>query len=447
MGPSDRDAPEAEQTIRTVSQPGGEQVLVRRFRLTVVDGPGAGATLLSDGERAVVGTGEGCDLVLQDPTASRFHAEVAVGEGRAVVRDLGSRNGTRVEGVRVEHAYLEPGARLTLGSTALRFDLGAEEIEVPTAPGESFGVMVGRSAALRAAFHQLARAAATDATVLLEGETGTGKDLAAESLHLQGARRDGPFVVVDCGAIPPALLESELFGHEKGAFTGAVTAREGAFEAASGGTICLREIGELALDLQPKLLRVIERREAKRVGGKRPVPVDVRIVAATNRNLRAEVNANRFRSDLFYRLAVVEIRLPPLRERSEDLPLLVERILDDLGAAGRPEAVRLGSADFLRSLSGHSWPGNVRELRNYLERCLALGTDAPVSPAPPGSGLPAIDVRRPLKDARQVWLEHFEHRYLEQVLAAHGDNVSAAARAAGVTRIHLHRLLSRYGLR
>jgi two-component system, NtrC family, response regulator GlrR len=299
-------------------------------------------------------------------------------------------------------------------------------------------------------FAVLARAAGSDITVLLRGETGTGKDQAAESLHRMSARRDQPFVVVDCGGLPARLLGSELFGHARGAFTGADRARVGAAEAAHRGTLFLDEIGELDLDLQPVLLRLLERREVTRVGETRPVPVDVRVIAATSRNLRREVNAGRFRSDLYYRLAVMEVVLPPLRERLDDLPLLLASLLDRAGAADHPGAAALRTPEFAARLARHDWPGNVRELRNYVESCLALADRAP----PPGTGgestrnaMPAIDLSMPFRAARDRWLRWFERRYLEELLAGAGDNVSAAARAAGVDRVYFHRLLRRVGLR
>jgi len=292
----------------------------------------------------------------------------------------------------------------------------------------------------------LERAAASDATVLLTGETGTGKEAAAESIHTASVRGEGPFIVVDCGAIPPNLLESELFGHEKGAFTGAVAARKGAFEAASGGTIFLDEVGELTLDLQPKLLRALEKREVKRVGSNEYVPVDVRVIAATNRELRAEVNAKRFRSDLYYRLAVLEVRLPPLRERPEDIPPLVERILLDIDAANRPEAQVVRDGEFLDQLTGHPWPGNVRELRNHIERSLALREPAALEGDVGDLGASA-SAAVPLKIARERWTRSFERRYVEDALRRHQNNVAAAARAAGVGRMYFYRLLWKYGLR
>jgi two-component system response regulator GlrR len=316
-----------------------------------------------------------------------------------------------------------------------------------------FGKMVGRSAVTRSLFELLQRAAMSDATVLVEGETGTGKEATAEAIHHEGDRKNGPFVVIDCGAIPPQLLESELFGHERGAFTGAVAAREGAFEAASGGTIFLDEIGELTLDLQPKILRVLERRQVKRVGSTNYSKIDVRVIAATNKSLRAEVRGQRFRSDLYYRLAVVEVRLPPLRERAADLPILVDYVLTSLGIMHEPIGQLLRSQEFLHRLTHYSWPGNIRQLRNYIERCAAL--DNPNLPPnletiPPESAKQVeeqIDISLPLRSARDQCISSFERRYLEALLAQHKGNVSAAARAAEVDRIHFYRLLWKHGLR
>jgi two-component system, NtrC family, response regulator GlrR len=418
-------------------------LLVRRFRVTALEGPDAGATATSSNDGTLaIGLHESAGLVLTDRTVSRFHCELAIVDGQARVRDLGSRNGTTVDGVQVMEAFVRDGAVLAVGRTRVQFQLGDDHGRVPLSAHERFGAMVGRSPVMRATFALLEQAAQVGSTVLLQGETGTGKELAAEGIHRESSRAAGPLVAVDCSAIPGELLESELFGHERGAFTGAVSERKGAFAEADGGTIFLDEIGELPPELQPKLLGVLERREVKRVGASRAAPIDVRVIAATNRGLRAEVNAGRFRADLYYRLAVLEVRLPPLRERLDDLPLLVDELLAQVGALDRPERARLCSADGLAELARHSWPGNVRELRNYVERCLAFR----VHVAPGETVELAAAVTAPAPTWRAARAE-FERRFIEATLRANEGNVTAAARAAGIDRIHFYRLLWRYGLR
>ena len=345
------------------------------------------------------------------------------------------------------------GARsaLAAGDGSVRFDAdaGASRADAARFDRDRFGRMVGHSTAMQAVFDVLGKASGSEATILLEGETGTGKEISAEATHRGSPRREKPFLVVDCGAMPPQLLESELFGHERGAFTGAVSSRLGVFEAAAGGTVFLDEIGELSIDLQPKLLRVLERREVRRVGTNNHVPVNVRLIAATNRSLREQVAAHKFRSDLFYRLAVVEVKLPPLRDRLPDLPLLVEHIVRNLGPIDDQTLAVVRSPEFLAALGHHNWPGNIRELRNYLERCVALRDFAAPKPADTVSASPesAVNIGQPLREAREGWVSAFEKRYLEELLRVHENRVSAAARAAGVDRIYFYRLLWKHGLR
>jgi transcriptional regulator with GAF, ATPase, and Fis domain len=424
---------------------------VQRFRLLVRRGSPVGAELTSSAERTVIGTHPSCDLVLDDATVSRFHCEIVAAPGRLEIRDLGSLNGTNLNGVSVLRAHVPSSGTLVLGNTELQIELRPDPVQLVVSERGTFGKMVGESSEMRRVFSVLERIAAGDATVLIEGETGTGKELAAESIHFESARRDGPFVVVDCSAVPTQLLESELFGHERGAFTGASSTRAGAFELAQGGTIFLDEIGELALDLQPKLLRALERKEIKRVGTGAFTKVDVRVISATNRDLRGEVNAKRFRPDLYYRLAVVDVRLPPLRDRADDIPRLVDDLLEGLGVANRPEAEGLRSTEFLAALAMHPWPGNVRELRNYLDRCVTLRETAPMPPAggavPEPIEEPAPGISVPLKVARTRWTRTFERRYLLDMMAKHDGNVSRAARAAEVDRMYFYRLLWRHGLR
>jgi DNA-binding NtrC family response regulator len=317
--------------------------------------------------------------------------------------------------------------------------------------------MVGRSASMREIFGLIERIAPTDATVLIEGETGTGKDMIARALHTLSKRANAPFIVVDCGAVAGTLIESELFGHEKGSFTGAVAARQGAFELASGGTVFLDELGELSLDLQPKLLRVLEQRELRRVGGSKTLKVDLRVVAATRKDLRSEVEKGKFREDLYFRLNVVPITAPPLRERREDIPLLIQHFLTKLAPPGTP-APNLGDTT-RAALMAHDWPGNVRELRNVIERAIALGTDPSALVAPLGDSLRSAPMAAPsggessefepglsFRDTKEKWNEVFERRYLTWLLRRAEGNISKAARDADMDRKYLHKLIRKYGI-
>ena len=424
----------------------GLQQTVRRFRLAPLrDGKSAGAPWQSSGDRCAVGSDPLNDLVLEDLTVSRFHCEVRLGPEGARVRDLGSLNGTWVDGVPVGEAFLRTGSLLRLGNAVLRFDYGAGENPLLLSAQERFGSLVGASVPMRASFALLERAAASDATVLLEGDTGTGKGQAAQALHAASARHGKPLVVVDCAAIPASLMESELFGHEKGAFTGADQRRAGAFEAAAGGTLFLDEIGELPADLQPKLLRVLEDREFRPVGATAVKKANVRVLAATNRDLRAEVNAGRFRADLYFRVAVVKIPLPPLSQRLDDMPLLVAHLLETLRAAP-PQKASLLLPHFISMLQSSAWPGNVRELRNYLERCLVLGSVLPVTEEE-GVTARTPDVRLKYEEARERAIAEFEKRYLEALLHQHGGKVPPAARAAGMDPKYLYKLIQKHKLR
>src|SRR5262245_32568920 len=376
---------------------------VRGFALTVVHGPAAGARWTSAAGGATIGSHPHNDLAIDDATVSRFHCEIEVGGEGAVVRDLASSNGTLVDGLRIREAFLRDGSVLALGRTWVQFELTSSLIEPPASSSTRFGSLIGRSVVIRRAFAALEAVAPTDATVLLEGETGTGKEEAALSLHRASPRASGPFVVVDCTALPASLLESELFGHERGSFTGAHDRRLGAFEEAAGGTVFLDEIGELPLELQPKLLRVLERRTIRRLGSNAHLPVDVRAIAATHRDLRIEVNAGRFRSDLYYRLAVVRVRLPPLRERPEDIADLAGHLLDQMAVADDVRAALLAPATIAGLRTG-AWPGNVRELRNYLERG-AVFHRAPATVE--RTTAPAIDASLTFAEARQRVMDDF----------------------------------------
>jgi DNA-binding NtrC family response regulator len=442
-------------TTSAVAETPAPEGAVRSFVLTVLEGPAAGQSHTSTGDRCSIGSHPLNDLVIDDKTVSRFHCELRIEAGAVVLQDLQSRNRTILDGVVIREAEPRGGSLIRLGGSAVRFDHGARTNRLPLSDKTELGGLVGSSVPMRAAFAWLERAAKSEATVLLEGETGTGKGEAAFALHRAGGRAAKPFVVVDCTAIPANLLESELFGHEKGSFTGAQGRRVGAFEEADGGTIFLDEIGELPLDLQPKLLRVLENREIRRVGGSAKT-VNVRVVAATNRDLRAEVNAGRFRSDLYFRLAVVKIALPPLRSRPEDLPLIVARILERLGAEPAQREAFLRPAR-IAELARSAWPGNVRELRNHLERTMVFPEDLeelidevlPATSPPPAEPSPAIDdvdLTVPFAEARDRALADFERRYLARILAAHDGKVTAAANAVGLSRVYVWKLLKKHRL-
>jgi DNA-binding NtrC family response regulator len=429
-----------------------DTVAVRRFRLRVVEGPDAGAEVISENEELTVGTMTGNSLVLTDGTISRHHMVIELTPRGHRLRDVGSLNGTFVGGFRVETAYLTHGAVITVGRTRVVFELMADEVRHALSRQRSFGAALGQSPAMRRIFATLPRIAATDATVLLEGETGTGKGLIAEEIHRVSLRSAGPFVVVDCGAIPPALIESELFGHERGAFSGAVATRVGAFEAAHGGTVFLDEVGELPVDMQPKLLRALDRRVITRVGSNQPLPLDVRVIAATNRDLRQEMNRGRFRADLYYRLAIVSLRLPSLSERPEDIALLAEHFWEHYAGPGR-RAPR----ELLTALTRREWPGNVRELRNAVARAVFLeepSAESAAIAAEPEASAASLTIENALdfqpgasfRRVKEAVMARWERVYLRELLHRHGGNLSRAARAAAMDRNHLRDLLERHGL-
>jgi two-component system response regulator HydG len=416
--------------------------LARAFSLVVVEGPDSGTALTLDESRPprlLVGKGPACDLRLADPLASRRHAAIDIDVSSLRLTDLGSTNGTSVNGVRVIEALLRGGETVRIGATSLRVDVDV----TPAAPGarptvDRFGRLLGISPQMRRLYPLVQRLSASDVAIVIEGETGTGKELLAESIHEESPRAKGPFVVFDCTTVAASLLESELFGHERGAFTGAVATRKGVFEQAHGGTLFIDEIGDLDLTLQSKLLRAIERFEIRRVGGSGWMQVDVRVVAATRRDLDRAVQEQRFRDDLFFRLAVGRVELPPLRDREGDVAFLGRRFWSTLG--GDPPEI---PADFLARLEEHSWPGNVRELYNAIARQLAVGEVQLGGEGEGGAlghaGAPdfleeTLTLDLPFPRARDRVQDEFERRYVERVLAKHGGNVVRAAAASGIAR-------------
>jgi transcriptional regulator with GAF, ATPase, and Fis domain len=420
-----------------------------RIELVVVEGPDTGLRRALDLAGVRIGTAQSNELPLRDRTVSRFHCEVRIARNVAHLVDSGSTNGTFVDGVRVRDAELSAGSKVRLGATVLSVSASGERRLVDLSPRHSFGGVLGVSVEMRRLYAILEKIAPTDTTVLIQGETGCGKELVARAIHDASARAQQPFVVVDCGAIAENLIESELFGHVRGAFSGAVSDRRGLFEEADGGTLFLDEIGELPPALQPKLLRVLEGFEVRRVGSNASKRVDVRVVAATNRPLAESVNAGTFREDLYYRIAVVDLLLPPLRARRDDIPLLAQHFFSRY--AGEKENM---PEELLSSLGSRAWPGNVRELRNFIERSVSLG----FKPTAPTSDLvrdaahatrleEVVPSHLPLKDARLVWTEQFEILYVKALLEKTSGNVTRAAELAGVNRRSLQRLIASLGLR
>ena len=480
--------------LAAAGAPGAAAVELVRLHIVVerLKGKEAAQTLVFDGDQCRIGSHASNDLVLDDPTISRFHCRIAR-EGNAWrITDTGSMNGTRLDGVKVLAAELDAAADavLVLGDSAIRVKPVSRGHVSRIAAASQFGGLVGQSASMQRLFAMLERIAASEIDVLVHGESGTGKELVAAELVQRSARADGPVVVVDCGSISPNLVESELFGHVRGAFTGADREREGAFEAADGGTLFLDEIGELPLELQPKLLRALEAREVRRVGQTKMKRVDVRVIAATNRDLEREVNRGRFREDLYYRLAKMSVRVPPLRDRVEDIPLLVKSFLS---SAGSRDAIRLFSPSVVEEMQRHDWPGNVRELKNYIERSVVLddvpspsrrsgtmraaGADAHghghggsdimagesearielrESDGPRGDVTDALDVRAadatrdldvPFRIAKEAAITAFERSYLGPLIERCNGNVSQASRAAKMDRMYLHQLAQKHGFK
>ena len=429
-----------------------------KTRIAIVRGPDLGSKIDVAGTSVRVGTSPDNDLVLTDSSVSRRHCSIEPTKGGVHIRDEGSTNGVFIAGIRVFDAVIPGDVSIQLGETLVSVTPLTETVDRMQAATDRFGDLLGRSTRMRELFADLQRIAATDVTLLIEGETGTGKELVAESVHRASSRAHKPYVVFDCGAVAPTLAESELFGHERGAFTGAVSSRPGVFEQADGGSLLLDELGELPKDLQPKLLRVLEKREVRRVGSQKTIPIDIRLIAATNRNMAAEVQRGNFREDLYFRLAAAHVVVPPLRDRMDDLPLLVEHFLSLQNPPRSPRDVSELVWDMFRA---HRWPGNVRELHNAVQWALVMPErplrqfqsrtpdDSPVVTPPPQvqSGVPASGNFSPLRIARRDNAEAFERQYLTSLLSRTGGNVTRAAAIAEVSRQMVQKLLRKHNLR
>ena len=430
----------AGEETRTATTVGKPILIVRSAVLTVVKGPETGQTARLTTPRFVVGTGANADLQITDPAVSREHLHLSLEPSGIRARDR-SKNGTKLGGVRVHDVLIQADTVLSLGSTSIALQIEADKLVLPLSEQSSFGDAFGSAPVMRHLFSILEGAARSDISVLLEGESGVGKDVLARAIHQNSPRRSEPFVVVDCGTMPPNLIESELFGHVRGAFTGATEDRRGLFEEADGGTIFLDEIGELPLDMQPKLLRALETKEIRPVGGKKTKRADVRVVSATNKKLAEAAKRGTFREDLYYRLAVARVAVPPLRDRPEDILPIATRFLRQTTGDDRAQL----PADLGSMLEEYSWPGNVRELRNVIERHVALGDTAVAllvdekKVAPAREDLSAL----PYHEARQLVLERFEREYIPGVLARTNGIVARAAEHAQIARPSFYRLLER----
>ena len=419
-------------------------------KLSAIAGPARGRALAMTRAIATAGRHNTNDLVLPDPRVSGVHLELTRTAGGIRIRDVGSTNGTWLGATRLFEATLGFGTEVTLGDTVLRVEADrTTEVDAIT-DHESFGAMVGATAAMRELFTTLERIAPKELSVLIQGETGTGKEEVARAIHATSRRSAAPFVVIDATSLPENLAESLLFGHERGAFTGANERRIGYFEAAAGGTVFLDELGELPLPLQAKFLRVLERHEVTRVGATAPSKVDVRVITATNRDLRNEIDRGRFREDVYFRVAQVRVHIPALRDRREDIPLLCRRLLADV------ESPAMIETEALEHLAAQAWPGNVRELKNVLVRASALAQDGVIRRRDVlGEGLGfrgtrdernALDLSGSFADAKERSIDRFERAYLSLLMRRSGGNISQAARDAALARHHLRDLLKKRGL-
>lgn len=454
-----------DQTFVVPAKNEEKPLVKKKATILILSGPQQGKEIIIESTPFSIGSSEGCDLQLKDTAVSRKHCIIKSDGHTFSIEDTNSTNGSFLCGLRIMHAYLTPGSELRLGTTRLLFSPSLELADIPLSKNNYFGNAIGASDAMRRIFYLAESYAPTDATIMLTGETGTGKEILAEEIHKHSKRADKPFVVIDCTSISRDIVESELFGHIKGAFTGATSDRPGAFESADGGTVFLDEIGELPQELQPKLLRVLEKREIKRVGSNEVKRINVRIICATNRNIQKEITKGNFREDLYYRLSVVNIELPPLREHKEDIPLLAKTFMSRLHNAKAEEEI-LDFENAMKALMHYDWPGNIREFRNLIDRAYyhiqkpvdilkcqqgdiflkQSKSDTSNSNIDDDANYSIVDTTKPFKDEKNRLIDDFERQYIKELLARNGGNVSKSAREADIERAYLQRLIKKYGL-
>ncbi len=423
-------------------------VRVQKMSLVITEGKNDPQRVPVDRDLFTIGKDPACDLVLQDRTVSRRHLEIEKQGETYFVRDLKSTNGTMIDGTRIKEAFLSPGAIISAGNVEIIFQPYYEALKSGQDQCESFGQLVAASSSMKSIMSLMRVASNSGATVLLQGETGVGKSALARAMHEEGARKAAPFVVFDCSSVPPTLIESELFGAERGAYTGATRSRPGACEQAQGGTLFLDEIEDLPLDLQSKLLRVLEEREIRRLGSTRSVTLDIQIITACKIDLARAVKEGRFRSDLYYRIAVICVEIPALRDRSEDIPLLCDHFFKEM--QGDYSWARLTPA-LQEPLLAYSWPGNLRELRNVLERIQCTGPSSFLKmnldgdDKVEGSSF-SYDLNRPFKEIKEELIIAFEREYLQRLLDRSKGRIAPAAREAGLNRKYFYDLLNKHGL-
>ena len=449
-------------------------IQLRRYTLTINPTTPAQREVVFDKSTLSIGSISGNDLVISDTTLSRNHCRILQKKNNYTLLDLDSTNGTYINGIRIKEAFINSGCSIQLGNTNIKFHADDQHIQITPKKSDKLHNIIGKNIKMREIFGILEKISPTNATVIIEGETGTGKEVIARSIHKLSHRAKKQFMVFDCGAVPESLIESELFGHEKGSFTGAISNRQGIFELASGGTVFLDEIGELGLDMQPKLLRVLETRKIRRVGSNKVIPVDIRIIAATNRNLQEEVKIERFREDLFYRLSVVRLVIPPLRDRVEDIPMLVSHFLQTHSFNRGPKGILKlnGISDGVhQAMFNYHWPGNIRELLNIVERACSLSDsskielcDLPDSISTKGPLIPSPNIhtqskqnserkkdkipqeykKMTFKEAKEKWVSSFEEDYIRHMLEKNKMNISKASREAQIDRKYFRKLMKKY---